>query len=144
MIMKDRPFRKSRSTAEFLASFALCAAVALASMSCSGRAEESGEAAAGEAPGPAAQAPAAAAEAPAGDRTSAVFTDIELSPAAKMQAEKFDCICGCNLRLSKCFCEKTPGSIDMKQHLQKLVDSGLSPKEIEEGMIAKYGEAVIP
>jgi len=32
----------------------------------------------------------------------------------------------------------------MKEHLQKLVDQGLSPKEIEEGMIAKYGKEVLP
>jgi hypothetical protein len=95
---------------------------------------------------PAEAAPSQPTEAPAATSSTQQLqlTDVILTPAARIQAEKFDCICGCNLRLAKCFCEKTPGSIDMKQHLQSLVDADLSPSQIKEGMVLKYGEAVNP
>jgi len=68
---------------------------------------------------------------------------VNLTPAAKIQAEKFQCVCGCGLSLGECTCSKTPGSIDMKQFLQSLVDARLSPDEIRKKMVDKYGASVL-
>lgn len=70
---------------------------------------------------------------------STSLTDVALSPAARVQAEKFKCVCGCELSLAECTCTKTPGSIDMKEHLRSLVNAKLTPAEIERGMVEKYG-----
>jgi len=70
--------------------------------------------------------------------------DVALSPAARMQAEKFRCICGSGLSLAECTCGASPGSVEMKRHLQALVDRKLSPAEIEREMVAKFGPAVLP
>lgn len=61
-----------------------------------------------------------------------------------MLAERYMCVCGCGDILSVCSCLKTPGSRDMKQLLQRLVDEGKSPSEIKNEMVAVYGQAAIP
>jgi len=71
------------------------------------------------------------------------ISDVILSAPAKIQAEKFKCVCGCNMTLAECNCQKTPGGLEMKQFLQSLVDRGLSPADIERAMVEKYGPAVI-
>lgn len=81
---------------------------------------------------------------PVSGTVSATLEDVTLSSAGRIQAEKFKCVCGCNLILAECTCKKTPGSVDMKQHLQQLVDGGLSPEQIERGMVEKYGSGVLP
>lgn len=144
--MTDHAFRRPGPGALFgsilLAALAVAAPAAFSSCSAGkgGAERAAGDTNAAETPG----APMEGLAARKGGIQSKVFTDVMLSPAARMQAEKFNCICGCNLRLAECICEQTPGSIDMKQHLQSLVDAKLSPREIEEGMVAKYGGAVIP
>ncbi|MBI3448295.1 MAG: hypothetical protein HY049_05180 [Acidobacteria bacterium] len=75
---------------------------------------------------------------------SRTMTVVELTPPAQMQAEKFRCVCGCRMSLGECYCAKTPGSVEMKRHLQALVDAGESPAGIEKGMVEKYGPAVKP
>ncbi len=104
-------------------------------------------------PGPAAGSPAvpappAAGQAPAasssGGVVTAVLDDIALSPKARLLAERFRCVCGCNDLLSVCTCNKTPGSRDMKQYLQQLVDEGKGTTEIEKAMVARYGPDVLP
>lgn len=75
---------------------------------------------------------------------SVTMSEVVLSPSAKIQAEKFMCVCGCGMVLAECTCQQTPGSVDMKQHLQSLVSRGLSPSEIETGMVEKYGSGVLP
>lgn len=101
-----------------------------------------GEAAhAPEAPGQ----PAPGAAAATGSKmVSSAYHDVVLTPAAQIQAEKFVCICGCKKILAGCTCTNTPGSIDMKKHLQSLVSRGLRSSEIEKEMVAKYGAAVVP
>lgn len=82
--------------------------------------------------------------APPGTGVTAVAQDVAMSPQARLMAERFKCICGCNLILATCTCGKTPGSRDMKKYLQTLVDEGKSPADIERDMIARYGDEVIP
>ncbi len=68
---------------------------------------------------------------------------IALSPKARIAAERYRCICGCNDTLGECTCTRTPGSIDMKEHLVELVDRGLTMTQVDEGMVAKYGDQVL-
>ncbi len=66
-----------------------------------------------------------------------------LSPEARIISERYRCICGCDDPLSTCTCTNTPGSRDMKAHLQELVASGKSSRDIDQGMIDKYGAQVL-
>ncbi len=91
----------------------------------------------------AAGSPAPAGIPPAG-AVSARVSEVVLSPRAQVYAEKFKCACGCGHYLAECFCQNTPGSIDMKQYLQSLVDQGLTPGEVEEAMVERYGPGVLP
>ncbi len=68
---------------------------------------------------------------------------VALSPRARMAAERYRCICGCNDTLGECTCTRTPGSIDMNEHLMDLVDRGLTMTQVDEGMVAKYGDQVL-
>ena len=79
-----------------------------------------------------------------GGRIEGVASTFMLSPAAQIQAEKFMCVCGCGMRLGACECEKDPGGITMKKHLQSLVEQGLAPREVSEEMVKRYGESVLP
>lgn len=88
--------------------------------------------------------PVAAGSPAAEGAVSAQVTDVVLSPRAQVYAEKFKCACGCGHFLAECLCRNTPGSIDMKQHLQSLVEQGLSPGEVEEAMVERYGPGIIP
>jgi len=75
---------------------------------------------------------------------TAVADTLVLSPKARLLAERFKCVCGCNDTLSICTCSKTPGSRDMKLYLQQLVDEGKSPAEIQSAMVERYGSDVLP
>lgn len=79
-----------------------------------------------------------------GQTIEAQVEDVALTPQARMLAERYMCVCGCGDILSTCSCLKTPGSRDMKQLLQRLVDEGKSPSEIKTEMVAVYGQAAIP
>ena len=68
---------------------------------------------------------------------------VRLSPEARVAVERYRCVCGCNDPLSECTCTQTPGSVDMKEHLQNLVDEGRSIQEVDQGMIDRYGEQVM-
>jgi cytochrome c-type biogenesis protein CcmH/NrfF len=89
------------------------------------------------APEPAAGAP----EVPAGTPVTAV--SVHLSPEAAIATERYRCVCSCNDPLSVCTCTQTPGSIDMKQTVQDLVDRKKTPAEMDAAMVAKYGDAVL-
>jgi len=75
---------------------------------------------------------------------TAVADTIVLNPRARLLAERFKCVCGCNDILSTCTCSKTPGSRDMKLYLQQLVDEDRSPAEIQSAMVERYGGDVLP
>ncbi len=93
---------------------------------------------------PAALAAAGGEETPAlGGTPIAAVVPYHLSPEASIVAERYRCVCGCNDPLSVCTCTKTPGSNDMKRHLQGLVDERKAPPEIDAGMVAKYGDLVL-
>ena len=68
---------------------------------------------------------------------------LDLSPETRIAAERYRCICGCPDTLSACTCTKDPGGITMKNHLQGLVDRGLSTGELDQEMLKKYGEEVL-
>jgi hypothetical protein len=98
------------------------------------------------APAPAAASPIPGPATPPPPRgtVTATMTLVDLTPAARIQAEKFRCVCGCRLSLGECYCAKTPGSVEMKRFLQGLVGQGLAPAEIEKAMVGKYGASVAP
>lgn len=79
-----------------------------------------------------------------GQTITASAEDVALTPQARLLAERFMCVCGCGDILSTCSCLKTPGSRDMKQMLQRLVDEGKSPAQIKTEMVAAYGQAALP
>ena len=81
---------------------------------------------------------------PRGSAITARLEDINLSPQARVLAEKIICVCGCNDILATCTCNETPGSRDMKQYLQTLVDEGKTPAEVESAMVARYGDTILP
>ena len=66
-----------------------------------------------------------------------------LTPEARIIAERYRCVCGCGDPLSICTCTNTPGSRDMKRHLQSLVSAGRMSVEVDAGMIEKYGPQVL-
>ncbi len=68
---------------------------------------------------------------------------VVLSPEASIIVERYRCICSCDDPLSICTCKQTPGSIDMKAHLQELVDQKKSVEEIDKAMVEKYGQEVM-
>ena len=67
----------------------------------------------------------------------------ELSPETKIAASRFRCVCGCPDDLLSCSCQKDPGGITMKNHLQDLVEQGLTNEEIDREMVKAYGEEVL-
>ncbi len=67
----------------------------------------------------------------------------ELSPETKIAASRFRCVCGCPDDLLACACQKDPGGITMKNHLQDLVDQGMTNKQIDGEMVKAYGEEVM-
>ena len=85
--------------------------------------------------------PAAAAGAEGGVPITAV--SLNLSPEATIATERYRCVCSCNDALSVCTCTQTPGSIDMKQYVQELVQAGRTPAEMDAAMVARYGAAVL-
>jgi LPXTG-motif cell wall-anchored protein len=94
-----------------------------------------------EAGAPAAQP--ADASAPEQGTTITAQIPIHLTPEASIIAERYRCVCSCNDPLSVCTCSKTPGSRDMKQYVQELVNQKKSGKEIDAAMAARYGPNVL-
>ena len=89
---------------------------------------------------PAADAAASQAEA-SGQGTPITAVSVSLTPEAQIASERYRCICSCNDPLSVCTCTRTPGSIDMKEYVQELVNQKKTPGEIDAAMVARYGEA---
>ncbi len=79
-----------------------------------------------------------------GKTITAAVEVVNLSPAARMLAEKIQCVCGCKDILAACNCGETPGSRDMKQYLQQLVNDGKNPTEVVSLMEERYGAAIHP
>ena len=97
-------------------------------------------------PAPEAGAPAGQpADAPAPEQGTPIAAQIpiHLTPEASIIAERYRCVCSCNLALNVCTCSKTPGSRDMKQYVQELVDQKKTGKEIDAAMAARYGPSVL-
>ncbi|MFQ5701404.1 MAG: hypothetical protein ACE5HU_06130 [Acidobacteriota bacterium] len=69
---------------------------------------------------------------------------VALSPQARLLAERYRCVCGCNDVLATCTCSKTPGSHEMKKYLQHLVDEGKNPADIEAAMTNRFGQTALP
>ena len=93
-------------------------------------------------PAPVADArPADAAALPEGTPITAVA--VTLTPEAAIATERYRCVCSCNDPLSICTCTQTPGSIDMKRYVQELVNGKKTPAEMDQAMLARYGEAVL-
>jgi len=68
---------------------------------------------------------------------------VRLSPEASIIAERYRCVCSCNDPLNVCTCTKTPGSHDMRQYVQELVDQKKSGAEIDAAMVVRYGANVL-
>jgi len=105
--------------------------------------------AAGANPDPAAAAPSGAAPA-AGDagtapQGTAIAAQVptRLSPEASVLAERYRCVCGCNLTLSVCTCRNDKGSEDMKKALNALVDQHKSAAEADQAMAAQFGPVAL-
>jgi len=97
------------------------------------------------APPPAAAAPAQAGEPAAPEKGTAIAAQIpvHLTPEASVIAERYRCVCSCNDPLNVCTCSKTPGSRDMRQYVQELVNEKKSGKEIDAAMVSRYGPTVL-
>jgi hypothetical protein len=105
-------------------------------------AEPSAPAAAPAPAGAAAPAPGDAASAPQGTSIAAQVPT-RLSPEASVLAERYRCVCGCNLTLSVCTCRNDKGSEDMKKALNVLVDQHKSPAEADQAMAAQFGPVAL-
>ena len=68
---------------------------------------------------------------------------VHLTPEASIIAERYRCVCSCNDPLNVCTCTKTPGSRDMRQYVQELVNQKKTGKEIDAAMAARYGPGVL-
>jgi len=68
---------------------------------------------------------------------------VHLTPEASIIAERYRCVCSCNDPLNVCTCSKTPGSRDMREYVQELVNQKKSGKEIDAAMAARYGPGVL-
>src|SRR5262245_25133224 len=90
-------------------------------------------------------APAQPADATAPDQGTAIAAQvpIHLTPEASIIAERYRCVCSCKDPLTVCTCSKTPGSREMKQYVQELVNQKKSGKEIDAAMAARYGPNVL-
>jgi hypothetical protein len=66
-----------------------------------------------------------------------------LSPEASVLAERYRCVCGCNLTLSVCTCRNDKGSEDMKKALNVLVDQHKSAAEADQAMAAQFGPVAL-
>ena len=73
----------------------------------------------------------------------AAMVPVRLSPEAAVIAERYRCVCSCNDPLNVCTCTKTPGSRDMRQYVQDLVNQKKSGEEIDKAMTARYGPEVL-
>ena len=100
-------------------------------------------------PAPAGAAPTQGAAPAAGDAAAPQGTAIaapvptRLSPEASVLAERYRCVCGCNLTLSVCTCRNDKGSEDMKKALNALVDQHKSPAEADQAMTAQFGPVAL-
>src|SRR5574341_2489154 len=59
---------------------------------------------------------------------------VRLTPEASIIAERYRCICSCNDPLNVCTCTKTPGSRDMREYVQELVNQKKSTAEVDQAM----------
>jgi hypothetical protein len=96
----------------------------------------------GAPPEAAAPAPGDAANAPQGTAIAAQVPT-RLSPEASVLAERYRCVCGCNLTLSVCTCRNDKGSEDMKKALNVLVDQHKTPAEADQAMAAQFGPVAL-
>jgi cytochrome c-type biogenesis protein CcmH/NrfF len=78
-----------------------------------------------------------------GPGTAITAASVALSPEAQIATERYRCVCSCNDPLSVCTCVQKPGSIDMKEYVQELVDQKKTPAEIDRAMVERYGEGVL-
>lgn len=90
-------------------------------------------------------APAQAGEPAAPEKGTPIAAQIpiHLTPEASVIAERYRCVCSCNDPLNVCTCSKTPGSRDMRQYVQELVNEKKSGKEIDAAMMSRYGPTVL-
>jgi len=90
-------------------------------------------------------APAQAGEPAAPEKGTPIAAQIpiHLTPEASIIAERYRCVCSCNDPLNVCTCSKTPGSRDMRQYVQELVNEKKSGKEIDAAMVSRYGPTVL-
>jgi hypothetical protein len=95
------------------------------------------------APTPAAPAPGGAPAEPMQGTAITATLPVRLTPEATIIAERYRCVCSCNDLLNVCTCTKTPGSRDMRQYVQELVNQKKTGKEIDEAMVARYGPGVL-
>ncbi len=95
---------------------------------------------AAEAPAP---APAATPETPLQGTPITAQLPVRLSPEASIVAERYRCVCSCKDPLNVCTCTKTPGSRDMRQYVQQLVDQKKTAGEIDRAMVTRYGATVL-
>jgi len=89
--------------------------------------------------------PRASVETPDAAEPTLIKADVPglLSPEARIMTERYRCVCGCGDRLSVCTCDNKPGSRDMKAYVEELVAAHTSIGDIDQAMIARYGEQVI-
>jgi len=92
-------------------------------------------------PGPAATP--AQAENPAPGTPISAPLPVRLTPEASIIAERYRCVCSCNDPLNVCTCSKTPGSRDMRQYVQELVNQKKTGREIDAAMVSRYGSGVL-
>jgi hypothetical protein len=57
--------------------------------------------------------------------------------------KELNCVCGCNMELQPCTCDKPRGSQEIRAFVQTLVQQGLSRPEITTRLTEKYGEAIL-
>ena len=69
------------------------------------------------------------------------------SPALDLSSieiiKELNCVCGCNLELQACTCDKQRGAQEIRGFVQTLVQQGLSRAEITTRLTEKYGEAIL-
>lgn len=57
--------------------------------------------------------------------------------------KELNCVCGCDMELQPCTCDKQRGSQEIRRFVQTLVQQGLPRPEIIKRLTEKYGEAIL-
>ncbi len=73
----------------------------------------------------------------------ATAVPVALTPEASILAERYHCVCGCEMTLSACTCNQSPGSNEMKLFLLNLVMEKHTSAEIDQAMMGKWGSKVL-